>query len=243
MNQIIKTLIADDEKYSREELKFLLEDHPNIQVISEAATGREALSHIIDEPPELLLLDIDMPEMNGTELASVLKQMKKPPLIIFTTAYSEYAVEAFQVQAIGYLLKPIDERQLKEALEYARELLGTDIKPRQKSSGGKLAVGADESITYLDPADILFASRENNTTNVISTNGVFKIRMTLKELEARLMLHSFFRVHKSYLVNTEAIKEMIPWFNGAFQLTLRDTDIQIPVSRNYVKELRAKIEL
>ncbi len=239
MNQTIKTLVADDEKYSREELKYLLKEHPSIKISGEAATGREALSKIIADEPELLLLDIDMPEMTGTELAAILKKMKNPPLIIFTTAYSEYAVEAFKVQAVGYLLKPIDEKELSEAVAYAAELLET----KQNPSPGKLAVGIDESITYLDPSDVLFASRENNTTTIVSSKGNFKSRTTLKDLESRLVQHSFFRVHKSYLVNTEAITEMTPWFNGAYQLTLNGTDVQIPVSRNYVKTLRSRIEL
>lgn len=239
MNQKIKTLVADDEKYSREELKFLLKEHPAIQISGEAATGQEALSKIIADNPDLLLLDIDMPEMTGTELAAILKKMKRPPLIIFTTAFSEYAVEAFKVQAIGYLLKPVDETELAEAVAHAAELL----KPKDTPVQGKLAVGIDESVTYLDPADVLFASRENKTTTVVSSKGTFKSRMTLKELEYRLIQHAFFRVHKSYLVNTGLITEMTPWFNGAFQLTLNGTDVQIPVSRNYVKAFRTQIEL
>lgn len=239
MNQTIKTLVADDEKYSREELIYLLKEHPSIKISGEAVTGREALSKIIADEPELLLLDIDMPEMRGTELAVILKKLKSPPLIIFTTAYSEYAVEAFKVQAVGYLLKPIDEEELSETLTHVTQLLES----RREPAAGKLAVGVDESITYLDPADVLFASRENNTTTIVSAKDTFKSRMTLKELESRLILHSFFRVHKSYLVNTKAITEMTPWFNGAYQLTLNGTDVQIPVSRNYVKTLRSRIEL
>lgn len=239
MNQTIKTLVADDEKYSREEVKFLLQEHPSIQITGEAATGQEALSKIIADEPDLLLLDIDMPEMTGTELAVILKKMKNPPLIIFTTAYSEYAVEAFKVQAAGYLLKPIDETELTEAVAHAAGLLESKRGPAK----GKLAVGVDEAVTYLNPADVLFVSRENKTTTVVSSKGTFKSRMPLKELESRLLHHSFFRVHKSYLVNTEMITEMTPWFNGAFQLTLNGTDVQIPVSRNYVKALRTQIEL
>ena len=239
MNQTIKTLVADDEKYSREELKYLLEAHPAIQIAGEASTGREALAKVIADEPDLLLLDIEMPEMNGTELAAVLKKMKNPPLIIFTTAYTEYAVEAFKVQAADYLLKPVDEAELSEAIAHVSELL--DFK--RERTRGKLAVGGDESITYLNPAEVLFVSRESNTTAVVSSKGVFSSRKTLKELESRLLPHSFFRVHKSYLVNTEVITEMTPWFNGAFQLTLEGTDVQIPVSRNYVKALRAHIEL
>ncbi|MEK4553974.1 LytR/AlgR family response regulator transcription factor [Jeotgalicoccus sp. FSL K6-3177] len=239
MNQIIKTLVADDEKYSREELKYLLGTHPAIQVSGEAATGREALAKIITDELDLLLLDIDMPEMSGIELAATLKKMKNPPLIIFTTAYSEYAVEAFKVQAVDYLLKPVDETELAEAIAHVSELLDFKREPAR----GKLAVGGEESITYLNPAEVLFVSRENNTTAVVSSKGIFSSRKTLKELESRLLSHSFFRVHKSYLVNTEVITEMTPWFNGAFQLTLEGTDVQIPVSRNYVKSLRDHIEL
>lgn len=243
MNPIIKTLVVDDEKYSREELKYLLKSFSSIQIVGEATTGKEALTKIMTAEPDLLLLDIEMPEMNGTELAALLKQMKYPPLIVFTTAYSEYAVEAFQVQAVGYLLKPVDETQLAETISYVSELLFSKPETSIEVQTGKLAVGVDESITYLNPADILFVSIEDHTTTIISNTNTFKSRMTLKEMETRLATHSFFRVHKSYLVNTSAIVEMNPWFNGAFQLTLRGTDTQIPVSRNYVKALRANIEL
>lgn len=243
MNQTIKTLVVDDEKYSREELKYLLKSYPSIQIVGEAATGKEALTKIMTVEPDLLLLDIEMPEMNGTELAALLKQMKSPPFIVFTTAYSEYAVEAFQVQAVGYLLKPIDETQLAETIAYVSESLFAKSGASMEVQTGKLAVGVDESITYLNPADILFVSIENHITTIVSNTNIFKSRMTLKEMETRLAAHSFFRVHKSYLVNTTAIIEMNPWFNGAFQLTLQGTDVQIPVSRNYVKALRANIEL
>ncbi|WP_413375441.1 LytR/AlgR family response regulator transcription factor [Alkalihalobacillus sp. 1P02AB] len=246
MNQRpIRTLIVDDEKYSREELIFLLQAYSEIEIIGQASTGHEAVAKIIELQPELLFLDIEMPGMTGTEVASVLKEMQSPPYVIFATAYPQFAVEAFQVQAKGYLLKPIDESQLTETIEHIKtlKLSTTGQLETTEVSQGKLAVETEGSIIFLAPEQIQFVYRDDKSTKVVTSEHSYETKMTLKELEARLTPFSFFRVHKSYLVNTSYITGMNPWFNGAYQLQLRGSTEQIPVSRNYVKPLRAKIEL
>lgn len=243
INKPIRTLVADDEKYSREELLYLLKFFPRIDVVGEAQSGQEATAKIMELQPDLLFLDIEMPEMNGTHVASIVKQMKNPPYIVFATAYPQFAVEAFQLQAKGYLIKPIDETQLAETISHVEEALMLTSQRNALNTKAKLAVEKDDTIHFLDPELIAYVYRDEKNTKVISEKVSYEIKLPLKELEARLTSYSFFRVHKSYLVNTTYISEMNAWFNGAYQLRLKGISEQIPVSRNYVKPLRAKIEL
>lgn len=239
----IRTFVADDEKYSREELLYLLRFFPQIDVIGEAQSGQETVAKIMELQPDLLFLDIEMPEMNGTDVASMVKQMKKPPLIVFATAYPQFAVEAFQLQAKGYLIKPIDETRLAETIAQVEEALCPPTNEELAKPLAKLAVEGSDSIHFLEPETIAYVYRDDKSTKVITHTSAYETRLPLKELELRLSPYSFFRVHKSYLVNTSLITEMNAWFNGAYQLSLKGIREQIPVSRNYVKPLRAKIEL
>ncbi|WP_061950422.1 LytR/AlgR family response regulator transcription factor [Alkalihalobacillus trypoxylicola] len=241
----MRALIVDDEKYSREELIYLLKSHSQIEVIGQASTGQEAVAKMIELKPDVLFLDIEMPGMSGTEVAAVIKEMKQPPFIIFATAYPQFAIEAFQVQAKGYLLKPIDEDQLAETVTHLLELRGKSMinEPTEYTNNSKLAVENEGSILFIEPEQILYVYRDVKNTKIVSAKGTFEIKMTLKELESRLLAFSFFRVHKSYLVNTHYITEMKAWFNGAYILSLQGCEEEIPVSRNYVKPLRAQIEL
>lgn len=126
----IRTIIVDDEKYGREELHYLLRVFPNIVIVGEAQSGTEAIAKVMELQPDLLFLDIEMPEMNGKDVATIIKQMKQPPYIVFATAYPQFAVDAFQLQAKGYLVKPIDEVQLAETISQVEDAL--DIKSTQE---------------------------------------------------------------------------------------------------------------
>ncbi|MCR1288043.1 LytTR family DNA-binding domain-containing protein [Alkalihalobacillus clausii] len=242
-NKPIRTLVADDEKYSREELLYLLGFFPQIEVVGEAASGHETAAKMMELQPDLLFLDIEMPEMDGTEIAAIAKQMKQPPFIVFATAYPQFAVEAFQLQAKGYLIKPIDETRLAETIAQVEDMLALTAERERTKPPAKLAVEGDDAIHFLEPESIAYAYRDEKSTKVITATGAYETRLTLKELETRLAPYSFFRVHKSYLVNTACITEMNAWFNGAYQLKLKGIDDHIPVSRNYVKPLRSQIEL
>ncbi|MFB4210340.1 LytR/AlgR family response regulator transcription factor [Shouchella sp. JSM 1781072] len=242
-NTEIRTLIVDDEKYGREELIYLLRLFPAIVVVGEAQSGQEAIAKVMELQPDLLFLDIEMPEMNGKEVATIMKQMKNPPYLVFATAYPQFAVDAFQLQAKGYLVKPINEVQLAETITQVEEALQAKSLQEKTSPIGKLAVEKDDTIHFLDPEAILYAYRDEKNTKMVTNQNVFETKLTLKELEYRLTPYSFFRVHKSYLVNTAYITEMNAWFNGAYQLSLNGMQEQIPVSRNYVKSLRKMIEL
>ncbi len=244
MESSIKTIIVDDELYNRDELKFLLQSFPSIQIIGEAETGEAAIMKSIQLQPDVVFLDVEMPLMNGIEVAKALIELKNPPLIVFATAFPEFAVEAFRYDAIDYLLKPYDEDQLKETIERIERKLSAPIQDQiAEKSTGKLAVDADGEIFYLEPTDILYIFRDEKITRIIAKAGEFEVKTPLKDLENRLSLFHFFRIHKGYLVNLKYVTRLTPWFNGAYQLKVEGRDELLSVSRNYVKALRTRLEI
>lgn len=243
MDGVIRTLVVDDEPYNREELKHLLGFMPQMQIVGEAESGEEALMKAIQLQPDVVFLDVEMPKMNGMQVAKGMRELKKAPLIVFATAYPEFAVEAFRYHAINYLLKPYEEQQIEETVQRIETVLATEKEPILDRKKGKLAVQSDGEISYLEPEDILYISREDNHSTVITKNGEYETKQSLKELEIKLECFGFFRIHKSFLVNLHYIKRLIPWFNGAYHLELEGIDDKLSVSRNYVKALRAKLEL
>lgn len=243
MDKIIKVLITDDEPYSREELKHLLSSYPFLKVIGEADSGENAVLQAIQLEPDVIFLDVEMPKVNGMEAAKLLKSLKKPPLLIFATAYPQFAAEAFRYEAVDYLLKPFDETQMAETVKRLYKQLCASENTEETKIKGKLAVDQDGELIYIDPADILYVFRDEKVSKIITKTHEFDSRIALKELESRLKPFQFFRIHKSYIVNLEHITKLTPWFNGAYQLEIHGKEEKLAVSRNYVKSLRAKLEI
>ncbi len=243
MGERIKALVADDEMYSRDELKHLLQQYPQIQVIGEADSGEGAVMKAIQLQPDVVFLDIEMPKMNGMEAADSLKKLKHAPLIVFATAYPDFAAQAFRFEALDYLLKPYDEEQIGETVQRLEKLLLQANQTDEQTRNGKLALDGSGDIIYVDPKEIQYIFHEEKVSKIILANEEYVTKMPLKELENRLSGYSFFRIHKSYLVNLEYIKRLTPWFNGAYQLELDGVEEQLSVSRNYVKALRARLEI
>lgn len=239
----IRTLIVDDERYAREELTYLLEKFPDVKLVGEAESGEVAILKALQLQPDVVFLDIEMPKMNGLEAAKALVELKKVPLIVFATAYPEFAAEAFRINAVDYLLKPYDEEQLKQTIDRIEKRLYPTTSANHSETIGKLAVEADGEITYILPQSILYIYRDEKVTKIITSTKGYEIRTTLKELESRLEPFSFFRIHKSTLVNLRYVSRISPWFNGAYQLELEGVEDQLSVSRNYVKDLRQRLEL
>lgn len=243
MEQVIKTLIVDDERYSRDELKHLLERYPSIYIAGEAESGESAIMKAIQLQPDVVFLDVEMPKMNGMEAAKSLMELKKNPLIIFATAYPEFAAEAFRYEAVDYLLKPFDEEQIYETVQRIGKKLSSQSHNDTTKPAGKLAVEDNGEILYIDPKYILYMYRDEKVTKIITKTSEFETRTPLKELENRLNPFSFFRIHKSYLVNLDYITRLTPWFNGAYQLEIQGRKELLSVSRNYVKSLRYRLEI
>ncbi|BAQ09087.1 two-component response family protein [Bacillus sp. OxB-1] len=241
--RVIRTLVVDDERYAREELTFLLGRFPAIQVVGEAETGEAAIMKTLQLQPDVVFLDVEMPKMGGMEVAKSLQEIKKVPLIVFATAYPQFAAEAFRINAVDYLLKPYDEDQLQQTISRIEKWLAPQSSGYAASELGKLAVEMDGEIDYILIQDIYYMYREEKVTKIITERRDYDVRISLKDLESRLASYPFFRIHKSYLVNLNYVSRLTPWFNGAYQLELEGRPEKLSVSRNYVKDLRQRLEI
>lgn len=243
MTGFIKVLIVDDEPYSRDELKHLLGSFSSIQIVGEAETGESALMKTIELQPDVVFLDVEMPKTSGMAAAKAMMELKKVPHIVFATAYPQFAAEAFRLNTIDYLLKPYDEEQLQETINRMEKIFHNQTEKKREKTTGKLAVEADGEIIYLEPKEILYIIKEEKLTKLITKDGGFETKLSLKDLETKLVSYGFFRIHKSFLVNLEYVSRLTPWFNGAYQLQITGREELLSVSRNYVKALRARLEI
>ncbi|MFB3166537.1 LytTR family DNA-binding domain-containing protein [Neobacillus sp. 179-C4.2 HS] len=243
METSIRTLIVDDEPYSRDELKHILGNFPTIKIVGEAESGESAVLSAIHLQPDVVFLDVEMPKMNGMKAAKALLELKKAPLVVFATAYPQFAAEAFRYNAIDYLLKPYDEEQIQETINRIEKNFFSHVEQDIAKPQGKLALEVDGEIIYLEPKEILYIVRDDKVTKLITKSGEFEAKTPLKDLESRLQNFGFFRIHKSFLVNLEYVNRLSPWFNGAYQLELEGRKETLSVSRNYVKALRLRLEI
>lgn len=243
MTKKLLALVVDDERYSRDELKHLLSAYSNIEIVAEADSGEEAVMKAIKYQPDVVFLDIEMPKMNGMDVAKSLLELKKVPYFVFATAYPNFAAEAFRYEAIDYLLKPFDEEQLDEAISRLKKRTENQHPIQKEATPSKLAVEGDDEIIYIHPQDIYYIYREDRVTKIVGNEKEYEAKIPLKDLETRLESYSFFRIHKSYLVNLDYVTRLTPWFNGAYQLELKGKNEKLSVSRNYVKALRERLEI
>ncbi|MEW9671782.1 LytR/AlgR family response regulator transcription factor [Ammoniphilus sp. 3BR4] len=246
----IRAMIAEDERLAREELKYLLEQE-GIEVLPSAANGMELLQLVEEHEPDVVFLDIHMPEMQGLQAARMLSSRKNCPFIVFSTAHDDYAVEAFDLDAVDYLLKPYDHHRLKQTLQRIRSRIGeagsteisVPVSGQTSSKVSKLLVDDGERLIVLDPESILYASREERVIEIHTKNQVYTSKMTLQQMEEKLNSYAFYRTHRSFLVNMNYVLELIPWFNGTYNLVLNDgRRTQVPVSRSSAKELLQRLQ-
>lgn len=244
-------VIADDEEPAREELIYLLESSEEVDKVTAAVGGMDAIKKVKELAPDVLFLDMDMPDLNGLQVAEIVGEMNPQVKIVFSTAYDQYAVHAFKLRAFHYMLKPYDEediaivfRELRKIQPQNRSAAAALSPPASIKTSVKLALELDEGIRYVSPKDIMYISKEVKNVQVHLHDKAYIVSYTLSELEQKLEPYGFFRCHKSYLVNLAAISEMKTWVNGAYNLLMEDAGRStIPVSRNYVKQLRLKLEI
>jgi two-component system response regulator LytT len=257
----LKALVVDDEQLAREELCFLLAQVTGVEVVGQAGNGIEAIGLIEDLSPDVIFLDVQMPGMNGFEVARQTLGRESAAEIVFVTAYDQYAIEGFQVNAVDYLLKPVDVARLEQAVQRTRRRLQSD-RPRpalanedlerivklvseRQSRRERLAVKIGERVMLVDADDLIFASLADDVITVVAGNltGTSNYR-SLDELQERLDPSVFWRVHRSYLVNINKIKEIVPWFSRNYILKMNDgRTTEIPVSRSQTKRLREYLRL
>jgi two-component system LytT family response regulator/two-component system response regulator LytT len=254
----LRAVVADDEQPAREELCFLLGQIEDVTVVGQADNGVSALEVIGAVEPNVAFLDIQMPGLTGFEVANLLLQNASPsPWVVFVTAYDQYAIEAFEVNAVDYLLKPVEQRRLDQAVERLRRRFSTgqarderiDHLVRLMADRGRrrdqLAIKVGDRFLLVQADDVIHASVDGDTIGVATAQvaGTSNYR-TLDELQARLDPDLFWRVHRSHLVNINKIKEIVPWFSRNYMLRMKDAKgTEIPVSRAQTRRLRDYLKL
>jgi len=258
---------VDDEQLARDELGYLLGQVGGIEVIGEAGNGLEALTAIERLQPDLVFLDVQMPGLTGFEVARRLLEQHATSQIIFVTAYDQYAIDAFEVNAVDYLLKPVDPGRLDLAVQRARRRISSDrsldraadpalvsndqlekiiqLVTERQSRRERLAIKVGERFLLVQAEEIIYASLADDSITVVTPqhSGISNYR-SLDELQARLDPSVFWRVHRSHLVNINKIKEIVPWFSRNYILRMKDAKAtEIPVSRTQTRRLREYLKL
>jgi DNA-binding LytR/AlgR family response regulator len=253
----LSAVIVDDEQLARDELAYLLKNIGDVDVVAQGKNGLEAVNLIREHNPDLVFLDVQMPGLDGFGVIKKLLDKKLPlPKIVFSTAFDQYAVRAFEVNAVDYLLKPFDRNRVAQSIEKARtkskaepasssDKLDTLVRmlESQKPQQAKILLKAGGRLFLVSQRDICYASIEDGIITVV-TSGVNGMEgqsncRTLEELLDSLDPNLFWRAHRSYLVNINRIKEVVPWFKSSYQLRMDDKkQKEIPVSRAQTKRLR-----
>ncbi|HTK94726.1 MAG TPA: response regulator [Terriglobales bacterium] len=250
----LSTIIVDDEQLARDELAYLLKSTGEVEVVAQGKNGLEAVNLIKEHAPDLVFLDVQMPGLDGFGVIKKLIDKKLPlPQIVFATAFDQYAVKAFEVNAIDYLLKPFDKKRVAQAVAKARknlaetapasdhiETLVKMLEQQQAPQPNKLLLRTAGRMFLVDQKEVCFASIEDGVITVVTSQmeGQSNCR-TLEELLDSLDSKTFWRAHRSYLVNINRIKEVVPWFKSSYQLRMDDKkQTEVPVSRAQTKRLR-----
>lgn len=257
--QTLTVLIVDDEALARDELAFLLNDFTDVEVTASASNGLEAIELIEDLEPDLVFLDVQMPGLDGLGVIRRLRERGVPlPHFVLATAFDQYAVEAFQVEAFDYILKPVEKDRLAATIERARRAVAArNARPSSleldppapvRPPGGyksKILVRRDNRNWIIDAGEMIYATIDDGLITVVTASmegeSTYK---TIEELQSNLDPDTFWRVHRSWLVNINKIREVIPWFKSSFQLRMEDKKgTEVPVSRVQTKRLRSLFRL
>jgi two-component system response regulator LytT len=257
----LRAVVVDDEQLAREEVCFLLGEMGGVEVVGQAGDGVEALAVIEAENPDLVMLDVQMPGLTGFEVARRLFDAGVDAQLVFVTAFDQHAIHAFDVNAVDYVLKPVEAGRLSTAVERVRRRLASERGPLKPAAGEldrllqllsqrhehreQLAVKMSDRFLLIQADEVVYASVDNDVITVVtnSLSGTSNYR-TLDELQARLDPAVFWRVHRSHLVNINKIKEIVPWFSRNYILKMKDVKgSEIPVSRSQTKRLREYLKL
>jgi two-component system response regulator LytT len=258
----LRAVLVDDEQLARDELAYLLDQLGGVEVIGQAGNGVEALSAIGRLQPDVVFLDVQMPGLSGFEVARRMLDQQTPTQIIFVTAYDQHAIEAFEVNAVDYLLKPVESARLGLAVQRAHRRLHVEspggmaalneqlekivqLVAERQNRRERLAIKVGERFLLVQAEDIVFASLTDESISIVTSQhvGTSNYR-TLDELQTRLDPNVFWRVHRSHLVNINKIKEIVPWFSRNYILRMKDEKAtEIPVSRTQTRRLREYLKL
>ena len=244
-----KTIVIDDERLAREELKNVLSDFPEIKIIGEAQNGDEGIERIIELKPDLIFLDISMPGMSGFEM---LKRLEEIPYVIFVTAYDEYALKAFEVDALDYIMKPVDPERVGEAIDKLKSKEVHDFesesshrlgrKERQLTITDRVFIKDGEKCYFVSLSEVRMLESDGNYVKVYFGTSRPLILRSLNSFEERLDPEFFFRANRKFIVNMEWIENIENWFNGGLQVELKSGD-KIEISRRQAIRFKEMLSL
>ena len=257
----INTLIVDDERPARDELAYLLKGFPEINLVAQGKNGLEAVALIKEHDPDLVFLDVQMPGLDGFGVIKKLVERKlRIPQIVFATAFDNYAIQAFDVNAVDYVLKPFDKSRVAKAIQRAKKMVDAQSSPveRLESLVGQLSLPVSRAaqpvkilmksqsrMFLIDAEEVIYASIQDGSITLFAkeAEGISNYR-TIEELAAALDPDIFWRAHRSYIVNIKHIKEVVPWFKSSYMLKMDDKrSSEIPVSRAQTRRLRELFKL
>lgn len=252
---MIKCIVVDDEKPARDELKYLLDHHKDFEVIGEAGNGVEAMNLILTLEPEVVFCDISMPLLNGIDLAKKILNKRINTYLVYVTAYDEYAIKAFELNAVDYLLKPLREERFLTTLSKLKGLKDQDQLnmnkvdqllnefPFPKEQKSHLCLHKNGLLYPVKFDEILCVYVEDKTVKIDTEKGQFECYKSLSEIEQVLSKNEFFKCHRSYIINLNYIESIIPWFNRTYRVKLKQLDKEIPISRGHTTEFKARMQI
>lgn len=235
----MKAILVEDEFLAREELKYFITNYSKIEIVGEFEDGIEVLKFIQDNEIDIIFMDINIPSLDGVLLAKTISKYSKKPFIVFITAYKEYAAEAFEIEAFDYILKPYSEsriiamlKKLENSLQQTKQDAPNNIRL------DKINLWKNDKIFVIDMDDIYYCMADERNTRVFTKKDDYFVNLGLAEFYDTLPTDKFFRCHRSYVININKIREIIPWFNNTYNLKLQDMEEQIPVSRSNIKAFK-----
>lgn len=243
---IITAVIVDDEFSARAELRAILEERGDVDIVGECEDGDEVVKMIQERNPDVIYLDIQMRNRNGLVAAGEILEMVYPPSIVFTTGFNQFAAKAFELNAVDYILKPYSFARVNKSADkllniktaLSMQASRAESAKTNKTGPANLCVWSRDRMRVLRPSEIFFAKADENRQTLLQTEqGAVFTKLTLRDLEGVLTQQGFLRTHKSYLVNLSKVREVIPWFNNTYVLSLENcSETNIPVARHYIKE-------
>lgn len=228
-------IVVDDEYPSREELKYFIKQASNIDIDGEFDDSIKALEYIRQNKPDIVFLDISMPKLDGMSLAHIINDLDRKIVVVFITAYKEYAIEAFETEAFDYILKPYSEERIISTLKRLETL---EDKKNDTCIKNKIALRKNEKLKVVNICDICYCKADEKKTIVYTRIDNYIENCSISEFYRKLPKKVFFRTHRSYIVNLDKITEIIPWFNNTYVIKLNGVDEEVPVSRNKMNDFK-----
>jgi two-component system, LytTR family, response regulator len=224
-------IIVDDELPAIKELSYFISNYSSIKVLGEFDDSIKALEHIQKTSIDIIFLDINMPKLDGLALSRVINTIHPKPLLVFITAYKDYAIEAFEVSAFDYVLKPYSEKRIADTLSRLE-------KSSASKSTNRLTIWKNEKLYVVNISDIFYCKANEHEVYIYTRSEEYRITSSISELYKRLPQDIFFKCHRSFIVNINKITEIIPWFNNTYMLSLQGIEAEVPVSRQNISQFK-----